>query len=517
MRNLGPPLVQALCCLALGGCSCCEDGSRDSTVVDTGPRDTAPGDTDADTDADGDSDSDSDADADTDADSDADTDTGDPQPWPACGKPAAVDGAPLGVVDLATADIRFLDDYLSAFDHGDANADGCSDLAVQSGQRALWVAGPATQEMYLEKDEWTASFPAIEEGDGTGDPLTVGDFNGDGLDDLVVGARYGGPNDMGAAYVVYSPITGEYDLNRADAILLGLSEYTPMAMSSDDIDGDGLDDLALTYRPHSSMDDQEGKVYLTRGPITGTWELSEAESIIVDDELDETLSSYGIDVSLRGDFDGDGLADLAVTARDRGRGELGAVYVMFAPFPPQTTISDADARLDGGGGQAGFDLSTGGDVNGDGYDDLMVGTNLQTTGYAFLMLGPLEDGRYTTSTVDGRLSLTESLAYFGKSLSIEQDLNGDGRDDTAVGARLSNMYTPESGTTFIFYDAPIGTVEAGDTDAFVHSEAGTVTDLITGMGSVVEPAGDMNGDGYDELLIGSTANYYFYVLFGGPL
>ena len=219
---------------------------------------------------------------------------------------------------------------------------------------------------------------------------------------------------------------------------------------------------------------------------------------------------------LRGDLDGDGLSDLAVTARTRGTGELGVVYVMFAPFPEQAAISDADARLTGSGGRAGFDLSTGGDVNGDGYDDLMAGTSLQSTGYAYLLLGPLDDGSYTTSTLDGKLSLTESLAYFGRNLSIEQDLNGDGRDDVAVGARNSNLYTPQVGTTFIFYDAPLGHVDAGEADAFVHSETHMEFDLSNGMGTVVESTGDMNGDGYEELLIGSVSNYYFYVLFGGP-
>ena len=530
MKTVVFPSIQAVCLVVLAGCSCGEEMSQDSELVDTGPRDTAPGDTDtdADADSDSDSDSDSDADADSDADSDADTDTGEPREWVPCGKPAAVDGAPMGIVDLGTADARivFSASAPQNFEWGDANGDGCSDLAVGQESGVLgyagygftyWESGPVLGDIDPENGDWTARLAGIENDDYSGDPLAVGDFDGDGLDDLAVGAHYGGPEDLGAAYLVYSPVTGEYDLSGADATLLGLSETTPQAMSSGDIDGDGLDDLALTYWPYSTTVDQEGKVYLTHGPITGTWELSDAESIIVDDEQTESFSSFGRHASLRGDFDGDGLSDLAVTAQDRGRGELGAVYVMFAPFAERSYISDADVCFTGGGGSMGFDLSAGGDVNGDGYDDLMAGTYLQSTGYAYLLLGPLEDGSYTTSTVDGKLSLTESLAYFGRYLSIEQDLNGDGQDDVAVGAPNSNLYTPVVGTTFIFYDTPLGNVDAGDADAFVHSEVGTVTDLIDGMGSVVEPAGDMNGDGYEELLIGSTNNYYFYVLFGGPL
>jgi len=231
----------------------------------------------------------------------------------------------------------------------------------------------------------------VDVDDYGGEPLAVGDFNGDGLDDLAVGARYGGPSDLGAAYVVNSPVFGENSLSLADATLLGAGTRTPQAMSAGDSNGDGLDDLAVTYRP-VNWPDLEGKVYLVHGPLSGTQDLSVADSVVVDDALDESQSSFGITLSTHGDFDGDGLADLAVGAKWRHDGEAGVVYVLNAPFAAVEYVSNADARLDGlSGSRTGTSLSAGGDVDGDGHDDLLVGTSIESAGRAYLLHGPLVD------------------------------------------------------------------------------------------------------------------------------
>jgi len=414
-----------------------------------------------------------------------------------------------------------------SFGYGDANGDGCSDLALGHDYglkeywgigTTYWMAGPRFGEVVLEDGEWSALLTGIEASDDSGGTIAVGDFDGDGLDDLAVGAFFGGPDDLGAAYIVYSPVSGEFDLGDADATMIGSSAYTPYSMSSGDVHGDGLDDLAVAYTPRYDATDQIGKIYIADGAMSGTLDLTMADVVVEDDELSESNGTFGWDTSLHGDFDADGLSDLVVSAIWRNEWESGAVFVLFAPFVQREYVSSAGARLDGpAGSRTGFSVSSGGDVNADGYDDLLVGTAIESSGRAYFLLGPLSVGAYTSETVDGTVEHVESLSYLGLAVSAEQDLNGDGRDDVAVGARNSSAYTPQTGTTYIFYDAPIGHVDAGDADAFVHSEEHMEFDLSNGMGSVVEPAGDMNGDGYDELLIGSTSNYYFYVLFGGPM
>jgi len=422
-------------------------------------------------------------------------------------------------VDLATADVASVEAFnMSAVAFGDANADGCSDIALGEVHETFWVAGPPPSPMALETgDDWTAMLVDIDFEDYSGGAVAVGDFDGDGFDDLAVGALYGGPTDEGAAYIVYSPVVGEHSLAEADATLLGAGKSTPYEMSAGDIDGDGLDDLALTYRPHYSSPDQEGKVYMVYGPMEGTAELSQASSVVVDDSMDESQSSFGMTMSIRGDFDADGLSDLVVSAKLRQTWDNGVVYVHMAPFVGPEFVSDADATFVGPNGSwAGTAMSAGGDVDGDGHDDLLIGTSVESAGRAYLLRGPL-DGDYTAASVDGTVYLLESLSYFGCALTIEQDLDGNGQEDIVIGSAHSSLYTPVPSTVFVFYDPPEGTIEAGDADAFIHSPSGGDYGLMEGMGSIVEPVGDTNGDGFDDILVGSGMNSSYYILFGGPL
>jgi len=69
----------------------------------------------------------------------------------------------------------------------------------------------------------------------------------------------------------------------------------------------------------------------------------------------------------------------------------------------------------------------------------------------------------------------------------------------------------------VFYDPPVGTIDAGDADAFIHSESGVEYDLMEGVRGVVEPSGDVNGDGFDDLLIGGLMSARYYLVYGGPV
>jgi hypothetical protein len=139
-------------------------------------------------------------------------------------------------------------------------------------------------------------------------------------------------------------------------------------------------------------------------------------------------------------------------------------------------------------------VSTAGDVNGDGYPDVLVGTQLGDAAVLFLN-GP--------NGLSGIPSQTWFIAgaFFGFSLSPAGDLNGDGYGDIVIGAMLAN-------TAFVYYGGPEGPGVAPDVPLGCPG--------FGACGTSVAGAGDVNGDGYGDLLIGDGAGNLAYVFHGGP-
>jgi VCBS repeat-containing protein len=237
-------------------------------------------------------------------------------------------------------------------------------------------------------------------------------------------------------------------------------------------------------------------------------------------EYDES----GFSVSSAGDVNGDGFDDLIVGARrdDPNGTSSGASFVVFGKTDgTAVALSDVEAGNGGfvingvsAGDEAGFSISSAGDVNGDGFDDLIVGAlgddpNGTSSGASFVVFGKTDGTAVELSAVEAGnggfvINGVSEGDFSGRSVNSAGDVNGDGFDDLIVGAPYDDPNGSSSGASFVVFGKTDGTaVELSDI------EAGTGGFVINGVsegdqsGFSVSSAGDVNGDGFDDLIVGA--------------
>ena len=403
---------------------------------------------------------------------------------------------------------------------------------------------------------------------------SAGDVNGDGYDDLIIGARDADPNGSysGETYVIYggasAPGTdGVLDLSDLDGtngfILNGIdaSDFSGNSVSSaGDVNGDGYDDLIIGALSADPNGDRSGETYIVYGganaPGTnGVLDLSDLDGTIgfILNGIDAGDGS-GISVSSARDVNGDGYDDLIIGARDAdpNGSYSGETYVVYggASAPGTGGVLDLSA-LNGTNGfvlngidardYSGWSVSSAGDVNGDGYDDLIIGARFATpnedsqAGETYVIYGgasaPGTGGMLDLSALDGSngfiLNGIDERDCSGASVSSAGDVNGDGYDDLIIGAVGADPNGESSGETYVVY----GGASAPGTDGVLELSAldGSNGFILNGIdagdisGNSVSSAGDVNGDGYDDLIIGATgadpngdnAAGETYVVYGG--
>lgn len=216
-----------------------------------------------------------------------------------------------------------------------------------------------------------------------GASLAVLDLNGDGTDDLAIGAT--GAQHDAAIFIVHGPIRSDVDLV-ADADLRldnddGYDETGRVLSLAGDTDNDGLPDLWIGAPANDggSNLDEAGRVWLVRGP-GASGNLRNSDASVYGQSEDGWLGSS---VTGGGDLDGDGTADVVVGALYEDS-YAGHAYVLYGPFSGATPSNQTDATFSGGSGQyTGRMLGTLGDADGDGLDDVGLGS----TSAAWLLHG----------------------------------------------------------------------------------------------------------------------------------
>ncbi len=335
-----------------------------------------------------------------------------------------------------------------------------------------------------------------------------GDYDGDGINDILVGAwgDDDGGSTAGAAYVVLGSISGEVSLSDADLKLTGTGsgDYAGYAVDfAGDFDGDGLDDVLIGAWREDSGGSNAGAAYVVLGGASGTTSLSAASLLLTGESSGDYAGSA---VARAGDFDDDGLADILVGAwgDDDGGSSAGAAYLILGGATGTVSLADAVLKLTGtsSGDYAGSAVAGAGDVDGDGLDDLLVGAYGEDTegsqaGAAWLILGG----------VTGTVSLADAEAVFygtslsdsaGVALSSAGDTDGDGFMDLLIGATGEDSGGSGAGAVYLLRGPVSGALSDADAVAILHG-----ADAGDQAGSAMSAAGDVDGDGTADLLIGA--------------
>ena len=452
---------------------------------------------------------------------------------------------------------------------GDVNGDGFDDILIgafraspngnyNSGESYVIFGNSESPAISLD----LATLLAVNGGDGTvgfvingidgGDysgrsVSSAGDINGDGFEDILIGAFGADPNGSfsGESYVVFGSDAGfgaSLDLSSLNGtngfVINGIGLFDNSGdnvSSAGDINGDGFDDILIGASNADPNGAESGETYVVFGrdlAFAASFELSgllavnggDGTSGFVINGIDGDDGS-GYSVSSAGDINGDGFGDIIIgaTYADPNGAESGESYIVFgsgAGFGASLELSS----LNGTNGfviggidefdESGMSVSSAGDINGDGFDDVIIGAERAgLTGESYVVLGG--DIPFTASldlsSLDGTngfvINGIDESDRSGSSVSSAGDINGDGFDDILIGARRADPNGDLSGESYVVFGNDAGFGASLD----VSSLDGTTGFVINGIGQgdlsggSVSAAGDINGDGFDDILIGAAS------------
>ncbi|MBP7669010.1 MAG: FG-GAP repeat protein [Candidatus Eisenbacteria bacterium] len=262
-----------------------------------------------------------------------------------------------------------------------------------------------------------------------------------------------------------------------------------------DVNGDGYSDFIVGARDYTNSQTDEGAAFLYLGSADGL--VTEPAWVM---EGNQSGAHFGVCVAPAGDVNADGYDDVIIGADiyDSGQFDEGCAFVYLGSAAGLSTTPVWMGQGDQASAQYGFCVATAGDVNGDGYADILVSTpfydNGQTNeGKAFLYYGGVAG---IQPGLAWSYESNQASAYFGRSAATAGDVNGDGYADIIIGADRYDGSTTDCGRAWVFYGSAAG-IQIG----IMWTDDGTLTGDHFGWS--VAPAGDTDGDGYADILIGA--------------
>ena len=388
---------------------------------------------------------------------------------------------------------------------GDVNGDGYGDVIVgvseySNGQSIEGIACVFTGNA----SGLTASPSSIIESNQADAYLGVavscaGDVNGDGYSDVIIGAPMydNGQSNEGAAFVYHGSASGisttasvRVESNQSDAYM-GYS-----VCSAGDVNGDGFGDVIVGVPAFDNGQYSEGAAFVYTGSFVG---LSSSPSVLEGNQIDAT---FGRSVSLAGDLNGDGYSDVIVGSDyfDNGQTNEGAAYIYHGSSTGISTTASVILEANQSNARFGISVSSAGDVNGDGYSDVIVGASLYDNyytdeGVAFVYHGS-SIGLNSTFVI--MIYRNQGYASLGKSVASLGDVNGDGYSDIILGAVNYDNGQIDEGAAFVYHGSVNGLSNTAAT-IIESNQAGV------GFGFSISSAGDVNGDGYSDAIVGAYA------------
>lgn len=349
---------------------------------------------------------------------------------------------------------------------GDVNGDGFADLVVgawnasapglsRSGAVLLYHGGPSG---FPEDPSLVIYGQADEERLGMS-VAGAGDINGDGYADIVTGGSYqnvpGTPAAPGIARVFFGSATGiapssETDWQRAQAT----DWFGHIVHGAGDVNGDGYADFAIGSPWADVSGTDSGGVWFVQGAsgfsVAGPGRLAGDGMWYPGSHAGENFNGP----TAFGDFNGDGYSDVVMTGDEASNARRGVAFVYHGGADGLATTPARTLQGAAAGDQLGFSGGAG-DVNGDGYDDLLLGAvtasqgGVPNTGYARLYVGE--------SSAIALFAGSPAGDYFGFSVAVVGDLNGDLLADIAISAVLADRAgRPDAGVIYVGYGAPTG-------------------------------------------------------------
>ncbi len=416
----------------------------------------------------------------------------------------SVSGAWAQVTELDPTDQSGAQFGHAVADAGDVNGDGFGDfivgahefkntLGVSTGGAFLFLG---SENGISTTPDWSSTGDDVDGAQYGSVVAPAGDVNGDGYADVLVGARHwsdGTYTNEGRIYLYLGSETGlsssaDWVADPVDRDCNG--SYFLSVAGVGDVNGDGFGDVIMGAPEWGNTYGNEGRMYIFHGSASG---LSTSPDGTFD-PADQVGAIFGHSAAAAGDVNGDGYADVIVGAYGYGNvlgvdRLMGRAYVFHGSssglVQAPVWFSSGDNRENSFFGWA---VDSAGDVNGDGYSDVIISASWAAMGLGKIYIYPGSSQGLSDTTL---WTSDESGTFYGISVSGAGDFNGDGYSDVVVADMLGGSIQAS-----LFLGGANGPSTTSDQTHSLGFGFGL-------MGLHVSGAGDLNGDGFDELLVGA--------------